>query len=156
MLISTWASPCSCGGITEEAIAAFREAIRIRPDYAEAHCNLGQLLKMQGRFEEAVTEIQRGHELGSNRVSWHYPSAEWLRLAQRQLQLKGRLPALLQGKDQPANSDETLALADLCYTQQLYGASARFWLEVFHAQPALAADMRASIDTTPPARGTGR
>ena len=129
-------------GDQEEAINAFREAIRIRPDYAEAHCNLGQLLKMQGRFEEAVTEFQRGHALGSNRAGWHYPSAEWVRLAQRQVQLKSRLPALLQGKERPANSDETLALAELCYTQQLHGASARFWLEVFQAQPDLAEDMR--------------
>ncbi|HEV8414307.1 MAG TPA: tetratricopeptide repeat protein [Bryobacteraceae bacterium] len=32
---------------------AFREAIRIRPAYAEAHSNLGNVLSASGRFEEA-------------------------------------------------------------------------------------------------------
>src|SRR5713101_8953498 len=32
---------------------AFREAIRIRPDYAEAHSNLASVLASAGRFDEA-------------------------------------------------------------------------------------------------------
>ena len=61
---------------------------------------------------------------------------------QRLVQLKSRLPDLLRGKDQPANSDETLALAHFCYSQQRHGASARFWLAGFQAQADLANDMR--------------
>jgi serine/threonine-protein kinase len=36
-----------------EAEAAYREAIRLKPDYARAHSNLGYVLSDQGRFKEA-------------------------------------------------------------------------------------------------------
>ena len=32
----------------DEAIAAAREAIRCKPDLAEAHCNLGRALQAEG------------------------------------------------------------------------------------------------------------
>jgi tetratricopeptide (TPR) repeat protein len=130
-------------GKLAEAIAAYRAAIRLQPDYAEAHCNLGHLLQEQGRFTEALVEHERGHALGSRRADWRYPSPEWVRQARRLVELDSRFPALLQGKDRPANADEALTLADLCYKKQLHGASSRFWREVFQEQPALAADLRA-------------
>ena len=63
-----------------EAIEAFREAIRIDPEYAEAHCDFGLLLaRMGGRFAEAVPLIRRGHELGRKRgAAWEFPSLIWL------------------------------------------------------------------------------
>jgi len=41
-------------GRFEEAAEHNRRAIEIKPDYAEAHMNLGNALKAQGRTEEAV------------------------------------------------------------------------------------------------------
>ena len=41
-------------GKLEEAIAAYREAIRLQPDYADAHTNLGIALHAQGKLEEAI------------------------------------------------------------------------------------------------------
>ncbi len=43
-------------GKVDEAVAAFREAIRLKPDYAEAHNNLGIALAGQGKVDEAVAE----------------------------------------------------------------------------------------------------
>jgi tetratricopeptide (TPR) repeat protein len=129
-------------GKVAEAIAEYRAAIRLKPDSAEAHCNLGYLLQQQGRFTEGLREFERGHVLGSRRADWRYPSAEWVRHARRLVELESRLPTLLQGKDRPANIDETLTLADLCSKKQLHGASARFWREAFQKQPALADDMK--------------
>ena len=40
-----------------------REAIRINPDDAEAHNNLGNLLENQGRYAEARTELEKAAEL---------------------------------------------------------------------------------------------
>ena len=34
--------------------------------------------------------LERGHELGSQRKDWHYPSAEWVRECRRQLEVAGR------------------------------------------------------------------
>ena len=41
-------------GKIEEAAAHYNEALRIKPNYAEAHNNLGSLLAKQGKIEEAA------------------------------------------------------------------------------------------------------
>ena len=43
-------------GRKEEAEAAYREAIVIKPDFAEARVNLGLLLEDQGKFEDAIAQ----------------------------------------------------------------------------------------------------
>src|SRR5262245_66472493 len=62
------------------------KALRVNPDYAEAHCNLGHALREMGRFTEAVAALRQGHQLGSRRPRrprWPYPSAGWVREAER-------------------------------------------------------------------------
>ncbi|MEO0191710.1 MAG: tetratricopeptide repeat protein, partial [candidate division WOR-3 bacterium] len=46
-----------------EAEKEFREAIRIKPDYAEAHYNLGVLLAEQGKYKEAKAELEKALKL---------------------------------------------------------------------------------------------
>jgi tetratricopeptide (TPR) repeat protein len=46
-----------------EAIAAFREAIRIQPRHVSAHTNLGTALLDEGRVEEALIHLTRATEL---------------------------------------------------------------------------------------------
>ena len=46
-------------GKLEEAVAAFRRAIGIKPDFAEAHSSLGIVLAKQGKVEEAVAAFRR-------------------------------------------------------------------------------------------------
>ncbi len=41
----------------DEAIASFRKALQIRPDYAEAHNSLGIALKDRGRLNEAIASF---------------------------------------------------------------------------------------------------
>ncbi len=127
------------GGKLDEAVAAYRKAIALKPDYAEAHCNLGQALAQQGEFRQALEERRRGHELGSRRPGWPYPSAQWVRQAERLVELDGKLPGYLEGKATPASAAERIELALLCqlYRKQ-YAAAARFYEEAFAAQPALA------------------
>ena len=36
-------------------------------------------LRAQGRFEEALVEFRKGHELGSKQLGWPYPSVRWVR-----------------------------------------------------------------------------
>src|SRR3954447_7941758 len=42
-------------GRLDEAVAAYRTAIELKPTYPEAHSNLGNALVEQGRLDEAVT-----------------------------------------------------------------------------------------------------
>jgi serine/threonine-protein kinase len=133
-------------GQLEEAITAYRKAIDLQPGHAEAHCNLGQVLLRQGRLADSLASLRRGHELGQKRASWPYPSARWVRDAQRLVELDRKLPAVLAGEAKPADASESVGLAQLCQQvyQRRYVASARLYAEAFAANPGLAADRRAS------------
>jgi len=49
-------------GDLEKAEEYLRMAIRKKPDYAEAHNNLGNLLSLQGKSEEAIREYEKAVE----------------------------------------------------------------------------------------------
>jgi serine/threonine protein kinase/tetratricopeptide (TPR) repeat protein len=131
-------------GKLAEAIAAYHEAIRLQPDFAAAHCNLASALRRQGNFRESLAELRRGHELGSNRRGWPYPSAQWLRQAERMLALERRLTAVLRGDDNPMDAAERIEFAETAYNTQQFGPSARLYAESFRADPKLAAEVRTS------------
>jgi len=46
-----------------EAEQAYRKAIALRPDYADAHCNLGMLLFEEGKQDAALAAFRRTLEL---------------------------------------------------------------------------------------------
>jgi Flp pilus assembly protein TadD len=130
-------------GKLSDAEAELRAALGLKPDLAEAHCNLGHILREAGRYTEALEELRRGHELGSRRPDWRYPSAQWVRECERLAALDARLPAVLTGDDHPADVAERLAFAQLCYDRKLHAAAARLWAEALQADPKLADDRRA-------------
>ena len=45
-------------GETDRAIAAYEKAIRLAPEYSEAHNNLGNLLMSQKKFDEAIQHFE--------------------------------------------------------------------------------------------------
>jgi tetratricopeptide (TPR) repeat protein len=131
-------------GDLESAIGCHQTALRINPKYAEAHCNLGLAYWKQGRFADAVTALKTGHEIGSQRAGWSYPSATWIQGAQRLVLLDARLEKVLAGRVQPADAAECVALAELCGHQhrQLHAAAARFYADAFNADSKLADNLR--------------
>jgi hypothetical protein len=62
---------------------------------------------------------------------------------QRYAILDARLPALLRGKEKPANAAEQIELARLCFLKKYHAAAARFSRDAFTAEPELAEDVRA-------------
>jgi Flp pilus assembly protein TadD len=48
----------SNNGDPEEAVANFRQALRLKPDYDNAHLNLATVLTMQDRFDEAISHYR--------------------------------------------------------------------------------------------------
>ena len=46
-------------GRTQEAIGHFEEALRINPDSADAHYNLGAALARLGRVPEAIAQYEQ-------------------------------------------------------------------------------------------------
>jgi tetratricopeptide (TPR) repeat protein len=125
------------GGIKE-----YQEALRLKKDFPLAHCNLGHALKAQGQFSEALSALQRGHQLGSKRPGWPYPSAQWVQQCQRLVELDARLQDILDSKKQPADATERIALAGVCHLKRLYRQATRFYEEAFADQPDLASEMK--------------
>jgi tetratricopeptide (TPR) repeat protein len=130
----------NASGDVRGAIAACREAIRLEPDLAEAHCNLGHTLQRQGQYAESLAELRLGHELGSKRPDWRYPSAAWVARAERLAALAERLPAVLAGTARPADAAERLAFAQMLYDAKRHAAAARLWSEALAADPKLGDD----------------
>jgi tetratricopeptide (TPR) repeat protein len=128
-------------GDVDGAIAEYRKAIDSDPKYAEAHCNLGSIFRGRGQFAEALEEYRLGHALGSQRPRWRFPSADWVRQAERFTDLDGKLPAILRGEIDPADAADRCVLGQLCQQyKQRYAAAAHFYAGAFAADGKLAAD----------------
>ncbi len=126
-------------GEREESIQEYHHAIRLDPKFAQPHFNLGFVLAATGQFDEAIQHFQQAASLGL--VS----ATEQARRCERLRELKHRLPAVLDGKDRPADAQEMLAFADLCYQPFLkrYAAAACFLADAFAADARLADDTKA-------------
>jgi tetratricopeptide (TPR) repeat protein len=58
-------------GKTDEAIAHFREAIRLKPAFAMAHNNLGNALLLRGDKAQAIDQLRRALQCDPNLVEAH-------------------------------------------------------------------------------------
>jgi len=95
------------------AAAALDEAIRLDPDYARAHLNLGSVYGELGQYEKAIPSFERYQELEPNRIEG------WLNLGQAYLRVRPpriaeAIDVLQQALDmEPKNAmaRQTLALA---------------------------------------------
>jgi tetratricopeptide (TPR) repeat protein len=131
-------------GQLDEAIACYRRVIEIDTQFAEAHCNLGFALCDKGDFCAGLVAMRTGHELGSRRPGWPYPSVEWVKQLERLVQLDNLLAAISKGKARPAGPTECLELADFCrFPKQVPATAVRFCTEAFTTEPKLAADFQA-------------
>jgi serine/threonine-protein kinase len=129
----------------EEAAAEYREAIACDPQFPEAYCGLGQLLGEQGHLRPAFDNLRRGHELGTKRPGWRYPSARWVAEMDRLVALEERLPRVLKGEARPADATEQLEFAAFCIKpyQRRHAAAVRFYTAAFAADPKLGENLRA-------------
>ena len=48
-------------GKLDEAVAAFRQTVGLKPDFAETQNNLGNALTAVGQFERAIAACRTGH-----------------------------------------------------------------------------------------------
>ena len=50
-------------GEVEEAIASYRKAVEVKPDFADAYLNLGIVLKEEGELVEAIATYRKAIEV---------------------------------------------------------------------------------------------
>jgi serine/threonine-protein kinase len=122
-------------GKPDEAIAAYRKAIELKPDDAEAHCNLGGVLLKHGRLAEALVSRKRGHELGSKRADWKYPSADWVKETETLLRVESQLPAILRGDLEAGSADDLFAYGKHLQEQKRWPEAAAILRQVIRLQP---------------------
>ena len=60
----------------DEAETSLREALRLKPDFANAHTDLGRVLDYLGRFEEAEASVRTALRLQPEHALAHYRSRE--------------------------------------------------------------------------------
>ncbi|MBV8677217.1 MAG: hypothetical protein JO355_08630, partial [Planctomycetaceae bacterium] len=62
----------------------------------------------RGSTAEALAALRKAHALGAAKPGWPYPTAQWVREAERMAALDARLPDLLRGDDRPDDPEEVL------------------------------------------------
>jgi hypothetical protein len=103
---------------------------------------MGGALLRRGRAREALPWFRSGHELGSKRPDWRYPSQAWIEMAERQIEREGRLEAILAGTRRPSALERT-ELAPLLCLKGRYAEAARMYADAFAEEPALSEDLTA-------------
>ena len=91
----------------DEAITQFQKALEIKPDYAEAHHNLGIAFLPQGRLGEAIAQFQKALEArpdypdALNNLAWALATAPQasLRDGNKAVELAQRANRLSGGED---------------------------------------------------------
>jgi Flp pilus assembly protein TadD len=99
-------------GRVEEAMAQYDQALRLKPDQADAHTNRGTIFFKQGRLEEALTEL-----------------VEAVRLDPRNSEAHNNLGALLarQGRVEEAMVQYDQALQHDPVNAEVYNNRAMIW-----------------------------
>jgi WD40 repeat protein/serine/threonine protein kinase/tetratricopeptide (TPR) repeat protein len=152
----------------DEAIALFRLAIDIDPDYADAHANLAWVLQRKGKWNEGMAEGRKAIELNP-RAGWYHNNLGWglehqgkleeaLAEYRRALELPSdggkaitnlrnleplvaripRLEAVAKGEARPDDSAECIALAQLAKKMRRWLLAIRLYDEAYAANPAVA------------------
>ncbi len=143
-----------------KVIDHFRQALRSDPELALAHGALGQVLLAQGHFSEAQAATRRCLDL-IPKTDWRHRNLTYqMQRCERLLALAGRLPALLQGKDRPADAAESLHFAELCRIKRQFAAAAGLFADALAKSPPWPDDLHASFRYNAPSAailaGSGR
>jgi tetratricopeptide (TPR) repeat protein len=152
-------------GRLDEAIRSYRQAAQLDADFALAHFELGKALKEVGQYDEAVQHFKLSPSMGQTQGALgqalvllgrfregraallrclellpegdpgRAPTQQVLRQCDQLLALEHRLPAILQGKEAPANGTEGTLFAELCHFKQKHVAAARLYAAAMKASP---------------------
>src|SRR5262249_22704326 len=104
---------------------------------------LGLALRQQARFKEGLDSVKQGLEMLPEEDPRHPQWSQWVKEGERDVELDAKLPAILDGTQEPENAAEKAFLAELCLVKKLYATSARFHREAFVAEPTLLRDVTA-------------
>ena len=142
-------------GRIDDAIAEFREAVRLDPRFSAAYLFLGRALIETGDYQEALDAMARV-DPGPPPADPYLSAGDLASRARDLMALEPRLPAVVEGDELPADAEEGVSFARMAFARRAYLAATLLWAESFEASPELAADLTAANRFQAAARGAGR
>jgi tetratricopeptide (TPR) repeat protein len=96
-----------------DALAEYREAVRLNPAWAQAQVNLGVTLAGLGRLDEAISSYEKALSIDSNIPAAHYNLAVLLASRGEMQQAMGHYLKALEGDDTDARALARTAIEEL-------------------------------------------
>ncbi|HWB11713.1 MAG TPA: tetratricopeptide repeat-containing glycosyltransferase family protein [Pirellulales bacterium] len=131
-----WGAQLLSGGQTADAVLAFKEAVRLRPDSAEAHNCLGAALRLQGRIDEGIFHCREAVRLAPGMAEAHNNLGCLLERQGRIDEAIVSLTTALRLKPDFANAYSNLGMA--LYRQRRYSEAAANYRQAISLEPDLA------------------
>jgi serine/threonine-protein kinase len=131
------------GESLDEIDQAIAKALSLQPLQDISVLTLAEVRRAQGRFADSLDAYRRGHELHRKRNLIKWPTEQWIKDAERLVELDRRWPAVHMGERKPADAAEYAAFGQLCVYKRLYAASALFYQQAFDLDAKLADDLGA-------------
>jgi serine/threonine-protein kinase len=129
-------------GKLDEAVVELRGAVQRNPQYTDAYYHLGWALIQNGQFQEALDVFQEAKRL---RPPPERQFASWdaeAKQADRLRLLGDQIDALADGRKKPADAEEEVEFAEVCFYKRRLTAAVRLFQDAFAASPQLAATYR--------------
>ena len=120
-------------GKTEDAIEHMEQALRLKPDFAEAHNNLGNALFQSGRRQEAIKQYEQALQLKPDFPGAHYNLGVVLEQAGRMQEAMGQWEQAVRIKPDYVEALNSLGVA-LCRAGKIQEAM-RQWEEALRIKP---------------------
>ncbi len=126
-------------GRLDEAVAEFREAVRLDPRNSASHLFLARALIEAGEPGAALEALAL---IGPGRPPDPFITPEMLvSRAEQLVALEPRLPAVMNGREAPADAEEAASFARLAFARNRPEAAARLWAQAFAASPDIETDL---------------
>ncbi|HEY9405380.1 MAG TPA: tetratricopeptide repeat protein [Pyrinomonadaceae bacterium] len=117
-----------------EAEAALREAIRLNPNYAYAHFNLGNALDKQQKYAEAEVEFREAIQLNPNDAYAYSNLGETLNDQQKHAEAEAEIRKAIKLKPNMADFRYNLGLT--LHAQEKYGEAEAEFIEAIRLEPS--------------------
>lgn len=150
---------CRQYGETKAAIDYFKQAATLNPHDPHLQVNLAGVLLHVGRFDESLSHLRRGHELGKHQPNWptEYIS-KWIRRMDDVIAAARRFSEFLEGEIAPKTVEEYFAFGVVCEANELFVQAASLFqdaIAVHEVGNSLAVDFHLHVATNGANAGAG-
>jgi serine/threonine-protein kinase len=123
------------GESLDEADKAVRQALALDPESDVATLTQAEVFRAQGKFAESLEAYRRGDLLHAKKAVHKWPTGEWVKDAEKLVDLDRDLPRVLNGERPLTTAAANRDYGRLCGYKELNAAAARFYEAAFALDP---------------------